>query len=47
MNIYISLERILKKILKTGEKSNFVVAIDTANGATSVIAEKVFTALGN
>ena len=24
------------------DKSNFVVAIDTANGATSVIAEKVF-----
>ena len=28
------------------DKSNFIVAIDTANGATSVIAEKVFTALG-
>ena len=28
------------------DKSNFVVAIDTANGATSLIAEKVFTALG-
>ncbi len=28
------------------DKSNFVVAIDTANGATSVIAEKVFTSLG-
>ena len=26
--------------------SNFVVAIDTANGATSVVAEKVFPALG-
>ena len=26
--------------------SDFVVAIDTANGATSVVAEKVFTALG-
>ena len=26
--------------------SNFVVAIDTANGATSVVAEKVFSALG-
>lgn len=25
---------------------DFVVAIDTANGATSVVAEKVFTALG-
>ena len=28
------------------DKSDFVVAIDTANGATSVVAEKVFTALG-
>lgn len=28
------------------DSSNFVVAIDTANGATSVVAEKVFTALG-
>ena len=28
------------------DMSNFVVAIDTANGATSVVAEKVFTALG-
>ena len=28
------------------ERDNFVVAIDTANGATSVVAEKVFTALG-
>ena len=28
------------------EKENFVVAIDTANGATSVVAEKVFAALG-
>ena len=28
------------------EKKDFVVAIDTANGATSVVAEKVFTALG-
>ena len=27
-------------------KDDFTVAIDTANGATSVIAEKVFTALG-
>ena len=27
-------------------KENFVVAIDTANGATSVIADKVYTALG-
>ena len=28
------------------DKSDFVVAIDTANGATSIVAEKVFTALG-
>ncbi len=28
------------------DTSNFVVAIDTANGATSVVAEKVFSALG-
>ena len=28
------------------DKDNFVVAIDTANGATSVVAEKVFAALG-
>lgn len=28
------------------EKDNFVVAIDTANGATSIVAEKVFAALG-
>ena len=28
------------------DKSDFVVAIDTANGATSTVAEKVFTALG-
>ncbi|MBO5349641.1 MAG: phosphoglucosamine mutase [Clostridia bacterium] len=27
-------------------KENFVVAIDTANGATSVVADKVFTVLG-
>ena len=27
-------------------KENFVVAVDTANGATSVIADKVYTALG-
>ena len=27
-------------------KDNFVVGIDTANGATSVVAEKVFKALG-
>ena len=25
---------------------DFVVAVDTANGATSVVAEKVFSALG-
>lgn len=28
------------------DRENFVVAIDTANGATSVVADKVFTALG-
>lgn len=28
------------------DRDNFVVAIDTANGATSVVADKVFTALG-
>ena len=28
------------------DSSDFVVAIDTANGATSVVADKVFTALG-
>ena len=28
------------------DKENFVVALDTANGATSVIADKVYTALG-
>lgn len=28
------------------DKDNFVVAIDTANGATSVVADKVFTKLG-
>ena len=28
------------------DKDNFTVAIDTANGATSVIADKVYTALG-
>lgn len=28
------------------DKSNFTVAIDTANGATSVIADKVYTAMG-
>ena len=31
---------------ETLDKENFVVAIDTANGATSVIADKVYTALG-
>lgn len=31
---------------ETLNKTDFVVAIDTANGATSVVAEKVFTALG-
>ena len=32
--------------LEDFDKSDFSVVIDTANGATSVIAEKVFTALG-
>ena len=31
---------------ENSNKENFVVAIDTANGATSVIADKVYTALG-
>ncbi len=33
-------------IFEEFDKENFVVAIDTANGATSVIADKVYTALG-
>ena len=32
--------------LENLDKENFVVAIDTANGATSKVAEKVFTKLG-
>lgn len=32
--------------LEVLDKENFVVAIDTANGATSVVADKVFTVLG-
>ena len=32
--------------LEVLDKENFVVAIDTANGATSVVAEKVFKVLG-
>ena len=32
--------------LEQYDKSNFVVAIDTANGATSVVAEKIFKVLG-
>ena len=36
----------MKKTITNYEKENFVVAIDTANGATSVVAEKVFAALG-
>ena len=32
--------------LENLDKENFVVAIDTANGATSCVAEKVFTKLG-
>ena len=33
-------------IFESLDKEDFVVAIDTANGATSVIADKVYTALG-
>ena len=33
-------------IFEEFDKENFTVAIDTANGATSVIADKVYTALG-
>ena len=29
--------------LENLDKANFTVAIDTANGATSVVADKVFT----
>ena len=32
--------------LENMDKDNFVVAIDTANGATSAVADKVFTKLG-
>ena len=32
--------------LEQYDKSNFVVAIDTANGATSVVVEKIFKVLG-
>lgn len=32
--------------LENMDKENFVVAIDTANGATSAVADKVFTKLG-
>ena len=32
--------------LENLDKANFTVAIDTANGATSVVADKVFTKLG-
>ncbi len=32
--------------LEVLDKENFVVAIDTANGATSVVADKVFSVLG-
>ena len=28
------------------DKENFIVAIDTANGATSVVADKIFNCLG-
>ena len=32
--------------LEQYDKSNFVVAVDTANGATSVVADKIFKVLG-
>ena len=32
--------------LEQFDKANFVVAVDTANGATSVVADKIFTVLG-
>lgn len=32
--------------LEQFDKENFVVAVDTANGATSVVADKIFNALG-
>lgn len=32
--------------LENLDKENFVIAVDTANGATSVVADKVFTVLG-
>ena len=32
--------------LENLNNSNFIIAIDTANGATSVVADKIFTALG-
>ena len=35
-----------EEALEDLDKSDFVIAIDTANGATSVVAEKIFTALG-
>ena len=32
--------------LENLDKENFVIAVDTANGATSIVADKVFTVLG-
>ena len=38
--------KIFEEEFENYDTSEFVVAIDTANGATSVVADKVFTALG-
>ncbi len=38
--------KIFEEEFENFDSENFVVAIDTANGATSVVADKVFTALG-
>ena len=46
MNMYISLEKTLMIILKNYNRLDFVVVIDTANGATYKVAEKVFKTLG-
>ena len=33
-------------VIENNKKENFIVGIDTANGATSIVAQKVFKALG-
>ena len=45
MNMYISLEKTLKKIIEKYNRDDFKVVIDTANGATYEVAEKVFSKL--